>query len=116
MSKIPAPHHAIALRQRRTLRDAADRIEAGESLQGLDPGIIAAALRGFADRIPNEPKKGRGHQPKVNRAWVKLKYQALIQGKCTGKNQAINAIADEAGISPQAVKKILKPKAAAKTK
>jgi hypothetical protein len=103
------PQHLVAESQRRHLREAADRIERGESLEGLTPELIAVALRGFADRIPDAPRKGRGTPvKKLDPAGLELRFRALISGKRMTKAAAIANLAELSGASIEAITKALK--------
>lgn len=98
-----------AERQRAHLRKAADRIERGESLDGLNAEFLAVALRAFADMIPDEPKKRKGRQPsKLNPVWAVLKYASLVRGKGMSKTEAIGLVAELAEVDADTVKKALK--------
>lgn len=93
----------IAELQRKYLRDVADRIELGEELGEplgeLDSWFIAACLRAFADRIPDEPKRRRGRAQAVE--WIAVAMDAR-----QGKTQ--EQLAEQYDISVTMVKKIIK--------
>lgn len=102
-----SPHSEVARHQREYLREAADRIERGESLAGLDHWFIACALRAFADRIPDAPKNPRGRKPEVDPGGLALRYAFLVDVKGMSKFQARGILADEANVSETAIMKAL---------
>jgi len=93
-------HREIAEKQRAHLRRAADRIERGESLDGLYVPLIAYALRALADRIPDEPKRRPGRAAQVDPYGLALRYAM------SGMSQ--ERLAEEAGISVPALRKAIK--------
>jgi hypothetical protein len=106
----PQPaYRELAEAQRRLLRDAADRIERGDPLAGLQADFAAAAVRAFADRIPDEPprRRSRGRRPqKMDPEGVVLHY---VMYRLAGMNQseAHAKIAEQACATIDAVKQVL---------
>jgi len=89
--------------------ELADRIESGDPTLTVLDGIWAAgAIRAYASQIPLQAPKGRGRQPVVDPGRVALEFAVLTVLKAVPKSAARAQLAEEHGVSDEAIRKALK--------
>jgi hypothetical protein len=109
---IPIPtsdeDYAEAARNQKThLREAADRLERGESLDGMNKWLLAWALRNTADYMSEKEKRPAGQPPRIDPGGLALEFASMIVLEKMGVNEAHDALALRHGISIPAIKKSL---------
>lgn len=104
----PEEYAKVAQDQREWARNLADKIERGEPLDtGLDRKVAAAILRGWADNLPDTAPRKPGQAPKVDAGEVAMQVAVLrVQG--IAKGRAIAQVAEDWGVSDEAIRKALK--------
>lgn len=82
----------------------ADRIEAGELLSSLDKKMVAGVVRLWAKQLRELPPKPRGQPPRFcHGSWALVYLTYRAQGM--SPSAAYAEIADQVGVSEQAVEK-----------
>lgn len=100
-------YRSAALRQKKQLRDAADKLDAGEALTEWERTRAAAIVRKFADEISTEQPNKRGSQ-KLQPFEVVMEYVGLVYAKGISKNAARGQLAEQWDVSEKAIKDAIK--------
>ncbi|HEY0878140.1 MAG TPA: hypothetical protein VGE10_06780 [Zeimonas sp.] len=110
----PEEYARTAQEQRDYLRDIADQIERGESLDAMARAVVAVVLRAHAERIPDSPKRGRGRVPRINPSDVALEFEAMMRNPHVriSKFAAYQKLAARHDVSEEAIRQALAKKGA----
>ena len=103
-----AEHKRVADSQRSYARELADQIEAGILTSDvLGRHFVGAILRGWADALPDLPKKVRGAPRKIDPGQTALMYAIHHVGRGMSKAAAIARIAEDHDVDVGTVKAVL---------
>ena len=89
----------------------ADRLERGEALAGFERETIAIGIREYVKTL-KPPARPRGARPKFDAGEATLRYGELVRAG-NKPAAAIGQIADNVGVSEEAVRKAIEPMRAA---
>lgn len=104
----PDEYARAAQSQRELAREMADKIERGEPLEHRMHRMIAAGiLRLWADNLSDTAPRKPGQAPRVHAGEVAMQVAVLrVQG--IAKTRAIAQVAEDLGVSDEAIRKALK--------
>lgn len=103
----PDEYAHAAQSQKRLARELAEKIEAGEPIEGrINRQIVAGILRAWADNLPEKPKGKQGPPPKFCHGSEAMSY-AMHRWKGMAHGEALSEIADRVGVSEVAVNKAI---------
>lgn len=88
--------------------EVAEKLQEGSQINAFEAGFAAAILRFWAEEMPKNLKRPRGQKPVIDPGEVALRYALFVNGKGMGKMEAIGILADENGVSDEAIRKALK--------
>jgi hypothetical protein len=108
-----AEYAAVIRRQRKYLRDAADRHESGDPLAATDRALAAWALHNAADRLSEAQPRPVGQPPIVDPGLLAMQFAFMVTKADMSDNKAHEALSEHHEISITAVKKALEKYGAA---
>lgn len=112
-TELPDPQASArtAQHQREHARAIADRLERGESLDGIPgrPGAFAAAIiRHWADNLPDTRPRGRGREPTFPEGSAALMVEFKV-AEGMSRRAAIAKVAEFYDVTTEAIAKAIKP-------
>lgn len=103
----PERYAHIIREQKKYARELADRVDRGEPLDEMGSEIVSSLLRSWADKIPEEQPRPRGHQPQFASGAAAL-YVANRRRRGESYRQAVANVAEHYGVTDESIKKALK--------